>query len=133
VGRLAAHWGFDTRARPSNRAQTNWKVERPVEYRRTSLFNGREHLVMRPSPISAPVGTWRSPNVRIYGTTGQSPRHASSATRNAALQSLSGRTYRSMVLAAPRVWLGPTRRVTHVADERLALAHYGGLLAEGAL
>ena len=131
-GRFAAHWGFRIRACRPYRAQTKGKVERPVGYLRTSFLYGREFL--GDADLADQCTRWLAEvaNVRIHGTTGESPDARFLRDEQATLQPLAARPYRSMVLVAPRVEVAPPRRVPHVAVERRALAHYGALLAEEA-
>ena len=103
-----------------------------MRYLRTSVLYGREFL--GDADLADPCTRWLAEvaNVRIHGTTGESPVVRCLRDEQAALQPLAARPYRSLVLVPPRDDVAATPRVPHITVERRALAQYGALLAEEA-
>lgn len=98
--RFAAHWGFRPRACRPYRARTKGKVERPIRYIRQDFFYGRSFL--NDEDLNAQALHWLDgvANVRIHGTTGQTPR-ARFLEEQDALRPLALWPYRSLVLEPP--------------------------------
>jgi transposase len=97
--RFAAHWGFTPRACRPYRAQTKGKVERPVRYVRGNFVYGRTFV--HDADLDEQRAHWldRVANVRVHGTTGESPQVRFDRDERAQLQPLAPRRYTSLVLA----------------------------------
>lgn len=125
--RFAAHWGFTPRACRPYRAQTKGKVERPVRYVRGNFVYGRTFL--HDADLDQQREHWldRVANVRLHGTTGESPRVRFERDERAQLQPLAPRRYTSLVLAdAPTTVKRRTPRPV-VEVEKRSLAVYAQL------
>ena len=129
--RFAAHWGFRIRACRPYRAKTKGKVERPVSYVRDNFVYGREFL--GDGDLDAQRRRWldSTANVRIHGTTKESPRERFERDEHPALQPLAAQPYRSLVLTPERERRATRpRSVTRVADvavERRTLTTYAAI------
>jgi transposase len=125
--RFAAHWGFTPRACRPYRAQTKGKVERPVRYVRGNFVYGRTFL--HDGDLDEQRGHWlaRVANVRVHGTTGESPQVRFDRDERAQLQPLALRPYTSLVLEEARS--APPRRAPRavVEVEKRSLAVYAQL------
>ena len=129
--RFAAHWGFRIRACRPYRAQTKGKVERPISYVRSNFLYGREFL--GDGDLDAQRLTWLETvaNVRVHGTTKESPHDRFTRDEVALLRPLAPYTYQPLVLPLERV--RPSQRtvaVPAITVERRSLAAYASLIAE---
>ena len=125
--RFAAHWSFTPRACRPYRAQTKGKVERPVRYVRGNFVYGRTFL--HDADLDQQREHWldRVANVRLHGTTGESPQVRFERDERAQLQPLAPRRYPSLVLAdAPTTGKRRTPRPV-VEVEKRSLAVYAQL------
>jgi transposase len=129
--RFAAHWGFRIRACRPYRAQTKGKVERPVSYVRGNFVYGREFL--GDADLDAQRLTWleATANVRIHGTTKESPRVRFERDERAVLRALALHPYRSLVLTPERDGKAtlhrPLEGVGDVIVERRVLSTYDAI------
>jgi transposase len=132
--RFAAHWGFRIRACRPYRAKTKGKVERPIHYVRRNFLYGREFLA--DGDLDAQRLAWLEEvaNVRVHGTTHESPRARFARDEGAVLQPLAPAPYAPLVLPFERVRAGRhtplVASVPVVTVERRALAAYAALTAE---
>lgn len=129
--RFAAHWGFRIRACRPYRAKTKGKVERPVSYVRDNFVYGREFL--GDGDLEAQRLRWldSTANVRIHGTTKESPRARFERDEATTLQPLAAQPYRSLVLTPERERRATrprsVARVADVAVERRTLTTYAAI------
>lgn len=129
--RFAAHWGFRIRACRPYRAKTKGKVERPVSYIRGNFLYGRDFL--GDGDLNAQALTWleHTANVRVHGTTRESPRERFERDERAVLLPLAARPYQSLVLAPERLTRSspvPRGLWPHIPVERRPLAAYAQLI-----
>jgi hypothetical protein len=103
--RFAHHWGFTPRACRPYRAQTKGKVERPVRYLRGNFVYGRTFLNDADLDRQCRVWLEHVANVRVHGTTHESPRVRFERDERLLLHPLAARRYTSLVLDSP----APTR------------------------
>jgi transposase len=125
--RFAAHWGFTPRACRPYRAQTKGKVERPVRYVRGNFVYGRTFL--HDADLDEQREHWlaRVANVRMHGTTGESPQVRFDRDEHAQLQPLALRRYTSLMLEDVRT-ASPRRAPRPVVEvEKRSLAVYAQL------
>jgi transposase len=125
--RFAAHWGFTPRACRPYRAQTKGKVERPVRYVRGNFVYGRTFL--HDADLDEQREHWLAhvANVRVHGTTGESPQARFDRDERAQLQPLALRCYTSLVLEEGRT-VPPRRAPRPVVEvEKRSLAVYAQL------
>lgn len=130
--RFAAHWGFRIRACRPYRAQTKGKVERPVSYVRGNFVYGREFI--GDADLDAQRRWWLDAvaNVRVHGTTDESPRARFERDERRMLHALAAHPYHPLVLPSERVRSASRAvLVPTVAVERRALHAYTALAAEG--
>jgi transposase len=128
--RFAAHWGFRIRACRPYRAKTKGKVERPVSYVRDNFVYGREFL--GDGDLDAQRRRWLdgTANLRIHGTTKESPRSRFERDEHATLQPLATQPYRSVVLTPERERRTSRQSATAVAVvavERRKLTTYAAI------
>jgi transposase len=126
--RFAAHWGFRIRACKPYRAKTKGKVERPVSYVRGNFVYGREFL--GDGDLDAQRLTWldTTANVRIHGTTKESPRVRFERDERAVLQPLALHPYHSLVLTPEREGKATLHRsLGEVTVERRTLSTYDAI------
>jgi transposase len=129
--RFAAHWRFRIRACRPYRAKTKGKVERPISYVRDNFVYGREFL--GDGDLDAQRLTWLdgTANIRIHGTTKESPRVRFERDERSALQALATHPYRSLVLSPERddrtTLYRPVAGVADVAVERRTLTTYAAI------
>lgn len=129
--RFAAHWSVRIRACRPYRAKTKGKVERPISYIRGNFLYGRDFL--GDADLNAQALTWldQTANVRVHGTTGESPRARFERDERAVLLPLAARPYQSLVLPPERVTRSsPAPRGQHpqIRVERRPLAAYTQLV-----
>lgn len=135
--RFAAHWDFRIRACRAYRAKTKGKVERPIGYLRGNFLYGREFL--GDADLNAQALTWldATANVRVHGTTEETPRLRFERDERAALLPLAPRPYHALVLAPERRTRSspidpmPAGARPRIAVERRALAVYAELADAG--
>ena len=130
--RFCRHYGVRARVCRPYRAQTKGKVERPIRYLRESFLYGRTFL--GDADLNAQATHWLATvaNARVHGTTQVVPAERFAAEEQAALAALPVRTYRSLVLDAPRPTPVPAPLpLPRVAVERRPLAAYAALAAGG--
>lgn len=127
--RFAAHWGFRIRACRPYRARTKGKVERPIRYLRENFLYAREFL--GDADLDAQVKAWLETvaNVRIHGTTGESPLERFRRDEPALLSPLAGWPYRSLILLPREAPAPVVRRVPQVEVERRSLQTYARIAA----
>jgi transposase len=126
--RFAAHWGFRIRACKPYRAKTKGKVERPVSYVRGNFVYGREFL--GDGDLDAQRLTWldTTANVRIHGTTKESPRVRFERDERAVLPPLALHPYHSLVLTPEREGKATLHRsLGEVTVERRTLSTYDAI------
>ncbi len=131
--RFAAHWSFRPRACRPYRAQTKGKVERPVRYVRGNFVYGRTFL--HDADLDQQRQQWldRVANVRVHGTTHESPRGRFDRDERLLLQPLASRRYPSLVLdAAPAAAQSGRAPRPLVEVEKRALTAYAQLAGGGA-
>ena len=125
--RFARHWGFTPRACRPYRAQTNWKVERPVRYVRGNFVYGRTFLHDADLDQQRQVWLERVANVRVHGTTHERPRVRFDREERFLLQPLASRRYTSLILDRPSA-SAPERSPRPVVPvEKRALTAYARL------
>jgi transposase len=148
---FARYWGFQPRACAPYRARTKGKDERGVSYVKRNAIAGREFASW--AALEAHLSQWQRTvaDVRVHGTTGESPLDRFQRTEAAALRPLNGRPpfhwtreLTRRVQADSRVevdtnhysvpWrlIGETVTV-QVIDDRVSLRHAGGEVAQHAL
>jgi transposase len=129
--RFAAHWSFRIRACRPYRARTKGKVERPIRYLREDFLYGREFL--GDADLDAQAKAWLETvaNVRIHGTTGESPLERFRRDELALLSPPAERPYRSLILLPREAPVPAVRCVPTVQVERRSLQAYA-LIAAGA-
>jgi transposase len=129
--RFAAHWGFRIRACKPYRAKTKGKVERPIGYVRSNFLYGRDFL--GDGDLDAQRLQWLDTvaNIRVHGTTKESPHDRFVRDEAALLRPLVAVPYQPLVLPLERVRASTrTVAVPTIAVERRALAAYTALIAE---
>lgn len=129
--RFGAHWSFRARACRPYRAQTKGKVERPIRYVRGGFFYGRDFIDDHDLNGQAEHWLGATANVRIHGTTGESPLARFERDEKVLLQPLAARPYSSLIVPVQTAQKQRAQvRAPRVEVERRPLAHYAAI-AEG--
>jgi transposase len=87
---FARHWGFRIRACAPYRARTKGKDERGVGYVKRNAIAGRRFATWSAMEAHLEAWTREIADVRVHGTTGETPRERFERDEAAALRSLAG-------------------------------------------
>ena len=128
--RFARHWGFRVRACRPYRAKTKGKVERPIRYLRESFVYARDFVGDDDLNAQAEIWLRDTANVRRHRTTKEKPRDRFDAEERAALLTLAGRPYQSLILR-PRPAPPTTIPLPRIQVERRPLKTYAAIAAGG--
>ena len=128
--RFARHWGFRVRACRPYRAKTKGKVERPIRYLRESFVYARDFVGDDDLNAQAEIWLRHTANVRRHRTTKEKPRDRFDAEERAALLTLAGRPYQSLILR-PRPAPPTTIPLPRIQVERRPLKTYAAIAAGG--
>jgi transposase len=100
--RFSNHWDYRIRACRPYRAQTKGKVERPIYYVRDNFVYGREFLGDADLGDQAVRWTDLTANVRVHGTTKETPRERFERDERRTLKPLAVRPYQPLVLPSEK-------------------------------